>query len=176
MNIDKIGEVDPSSITIIKRSECYDLIKSFGTRRFTCGYIKIDGSYRVFHAQTPVNKYKISPTNNRREKTPGSIILFDLDIASKIARRLNIENINADDLPEVKEIELRKSYRMVYPQYCEILKCGKIYVVEDPTVSEIINLVNEAEDIIENNTLNENLTSSMKKLALLKNALLSEVL
>lgn len=190
MKLDNIGEIDPSNVTVISRSEVRGIIESLGTKKFLLGYVTVsDHRYRVFHAQTRVNKYKLSPGSGKLQGQH-LILLYDTDIASEIASAYGPKAMNSDGTINEewaidKEIELRAAYRRIVPENVEIIKCNKIWIVDTPTISEIDDLLyrirelrnpeSNSQEITQNASLSKSFDKKYSYLEILKNSLKTKI-
>jgi hypothetical protein len=118
------------NIQFIESYEVREIIEEFGTRRFTIGFRKQDGSFRMMNCQKRVQR-PFSPEENVEREWQHSgqdyLTLYDLQIASQVAKRaLSEVNVN-----EVDPRLLRAAYRRVYPHTVEFIKGnGQTYVVK----------------------------------------------
>ena len=114
------------NVNLIDSSEVKDIIDGFGTQRFTIGFKKRDGSFRVMNAQKGVQRPYKGEDNYINYGPTEYLTLYDLQIASQIAR----QSIGDVDVGELDDRLLRKAYRRVYPHTVELIKGGgEIYVV-----------------------------------------------
>jgi hypothetical protein len=111
---------------MIDSFEVEGIIRGFGSRRFTIGYRKKDGSFRVMNAQRKV-KRPYGDQGSFGDVPEGLLVVYDLQIASQIAREA-VNDINVDELPAHY---LKRAYRRIYPESVEFIKGdGAFYVVE----------------------------------------------
>ena len=114
------------NVNLIDSSEVKDIIEGFGTQRFTIGFKKRDGSFRIMNAQQGVQRPYKGEGGERNNEPRDYITLYDLQIASQIVQQ-SIKDVNVD---EFNEKLLRQAYRRVNPHTIELIKGGgKIYVV-----------------------------------------------
>jgi hypothetical protein len=117
------------NIQFIESYDVRDIVEGFGTRRFTIGFRKKDGSFRMMNCQKRVQR-PYSPEENIQREWQHSgqdyLTLYDLQIASQVAK----EALSEVDVNEVDPSLLRAAYRKVYPHTVEFIKGdGNIYVV-----------------------------------------------
>lgn len=159
----KVEEVDPANVVFIDRSQCADILMTkINGKRFNLIYVKADGSAREFNAQEGVVKYKIVENlSQERARLEGAMTVYDLNVAARISEaikremsrgRLQGAQIGEDAL---KEAGLRYSYRTIYPEKVELIKCGKVWIVNDPTIDKVIKVFNKAKGLPENQGVGE---------------------
>jgi len=108
------------NVELIDQEDILSTIEGFGTQRFTIGFTKRDGSFRVMNAQRKVQRpYQGAPASEY-EGPKEYMTLYDLQIASQIAK----ESISQVDTTELDPRLLRAAYRRVYPHTVEFIKGG----------------------------------------------------
>lgn len=146
---------DPSAVL--------DVISQLGSTRYTIGFHKTDGSYRIMHAQSRVNKFQQDNIRDQRRadirEDNGLILVYDTSVASQIAK-----DLGPDVDPMTKEKALRRAYRNIYPSSVEFIKGrGQIWVVEGALEPANRELLEHASAVEEENSLNMNETEQRQQ-------------
>jgi len=151
ITMDKVTVI-PRDVDLIRQ-----IIDSFGGTRFMLGYIKKDGSWRVFHAQRHVSKESATPEGSARmqeiREEYGMIGVYDLDRARESAqdvdRKIRImeqqgQIIDPETLRLYKDKLLNKCHRSIYPEKIEMIGGrGRVWLVENPINTEVQNLIEQ---------------------------------
>jgi len=140
-----IEDVSPENVVFIDRSQCAAVLLQQNGKRFGLIYVKSDGSSREFSTQSGVVKYKKAEgADFPRGKSDDLITIYDNNIASRVSsaikREIQSGRLQGSDLTEdaLKEVALRSAYRSINPDRIELIKCGKVWIVEDPTIDKVV--------------------------------------
>ena len=144
---------------VIEPSEVRGILESFGGRRFWLGYRKKDNSFRSMEAQLHVDKmssrpgYESNPQYNQMLDSKDLIVIFDLNIARKIAQELNAQDI---DDPIERDKKMKGAYRRIYPKRVEIIHGGgKEYIVSTAVEPWIVEKLETGESFAEMNAMEQ---------------------
>jgi len=124
------------NVELIQSSDVKNILDSLGTERFVIGFWKKNGKFRDMNAQRHV-KRPYSGGGGGGEVPSGLIVFYDLQIASKIAKKA----LSDMDVNDYDPSLLRAAYRRTYPESIDYIKAkGKIYLVEGSVTAQEMGL------------------------------------
>lgn len=166
----KLEKINPENVVFIDRSECAEILETLKNRKIWFGFIYLDlkGNEREFTAQLGVQRYQYSqPADSMkgdRRQESGRVLVYDLTIANAITQKIKDEIANGrlkgQNISDAALIELakRNAYREIYPEKVELIKAGKVWIVNDPTISRVRRIYNISKGLPEDELPEENVT------------------